>query len=73
MFKNKPIYCRVFVDKIVPNEDGSKTIRLVNKEMGLTICFQTEDETISMISQAGVQFKWGKIPWLKQKERDIHE
>lgn len=67
LFKNKPIYCRLEVDKIVKHKDGSRTVRLVNDEMGMEMRFDTEDETITKFTQVGVQFKWGRIPWSKRK------
>lgn len=68
LFKNKPLYCRLKVDKIVKHKDGSRTVRLVNDEMGMEMRFDTEDETITKFTQAGVQFKWGRIPWSKRKD-----
>lgn len=69
-FKNKPIYCRLEVDKIVNHKDGTRTVRLVNDKMGMEMRFDTEDETITKFTQAGVQFKWGRIPWSKQTRRN---
>lgn len=66
-FKNKPLYCRLEVDKIVKHKDGSRTVRLVNDEMGMEMRFDTEDETITKFTQVGVQFKWGRIPWSRRK------
>ena len=65
--KNKPLYCRLEVDKIVKHKDGSRSVRLVNDEMGMEMRFDTEDETITKFTQVGVQFKWGRIPWSRRK------